>query len=223
MMMNAICKYCLMKFRVPERMIGQQVKCPACGKEFLCTAGSRPVDVLPLPPADAASAVQTTPQSPIASVPADQNIHYRCPRCQKSLVSPPKASGQKMNCPECGQRLQVPKQSPSATPAPVNRTILATEIPDAVAGRAQAAPISAPAPPVPAQEEILDEVIPVLPSARSPAKEPEPAGRRDYCLECGTNVTKRQRVLTCPNCGSLFCSARCFRDHDSHAHKSARR
>jgi DNA-directed RNA polymerase subunit RPC12/RpoP len=222
MFMNAICTYCHVKFRVPEKMIGQNVKCSACGKEFLCTAGSRPVDVLPSPPAAAASAVQTAPQARAASVQADQNIHYRCPRCQKSLVSPPKAAGQKMNCPDCGQRLQVPKQTPAATPAADNRTILASEIPDAVAGRAKSAPVSPPAPPVPAPQEILDEVIPVLPAARSSAPEPEPAGR-DYCLECGTNVTKRQRVLTCPNCGSLFCSARCFRDHDSHAHKSARR
>jgi hypothetical protein len=44
-----------------------------------------------------------------------------------------------------------------------------------------------------------------------------PAGR-EACLECGLDITGRQRVQTCPDCGSLFCSAMCIREHRRHAH-----
>jgi hypothetical protein len=43
-------------------------------------------------------------------------------------------------------------------------------------------------------------------------------GRPENCLECGVSLAQRSRVQTCPDCGSLFCSARCYREHRYHAH-----
>lgn len=57
---------------------------------------------------------------------------------------------------------------------------------------------------------------PVVPSlAAVPAS---PTTRRDGCLECGRELAAR--TLTCPDCGSLFCAAACFRSHRYHAHPS---
>jgi DNA-directed RNA polymerase subunit RPC12/RpoP len=51
----------------------------------------------------------------------------------------------------------------------------------------------------------------------TPAAAPA-AGPRESCLECGVDVTKRSRVQTCPDCGSLLCSAQCYREHRYHSH-----
>jgi hypothetical protein len=45
---------------------------------------------------------------------------------------------------------------------------------------------------------------------------------RPLSNECGADVSDRPRVQACPDCGSLFCSARCFREHRYHAHPSRR-
>jgi DNA-directed RNA polymerase subunit RPC12/RpoP len=47
---------------------------------------------------------------------------------------------------------------------------------------------------------------------------PAPLAERVSCLECGKDITNRARLQTCPHCGSPFCSAMCYREHQQHAH-----
>jgi DNA-directed RNA polymerase subunit RPC12/RpoP len=138
-------------------------------------------------------------------------IRYSCPRCKKSLESPVSFAGQKLHCPDCNQRLQIPQPS-TPPPPPVNKTILATEEPAAPAAH------RSPLPEPPAVPEVV-EVVEEAPSRRAPA----PSGRREICLECGADVTERARVQTCSDCGSLLCSAMCYREHRYHAHSQRKR
>lgn len=193
MFMNATCPSCGHRWRVPECTLGQQVKCPACAGLVLSGPASL-LSAAGVVPSPAPVTAREVPQARAVSPQTEQTIHYRCARCGKSLESPAHLAGHKVNCPDCGQRLQVPQ----AAAVPVS----------------PAAPPSAPAP--------LAEVEPIL--TVLPASHPAPAdpARREYCLECGVDVTERSRVQTCPACGSLFCSARCFREHNYHAHPSRR-
>jgi DNA-directed RNA polymerase subunit RPC12/RpoP len=172
-------------------MFGQLVQCPACSKPYPCASASPPSLAVAPPPA------QGLPPARPAQAGPDQAIHYRCPSCSKPLESAASLAGHKINCPGCGQRLRVPQ--PTAGPPPV---IVVPQAPLAS---------TPPAPPVTG-----GELATVLPTA-SPAPPPRP---RESCLECGVDVTERPRVQTCPDCGSLFCSARCYREHRYHAHPS---
>jgi DNA-directed RNA polymerase subunit RPC12/RpoP len=136
-------------------------------------------------------------------------IRYTCPRCKKSLESPASFAGQKLNCPDCGQRLQIPQpSSPPPTPA-INKTILATEEP-------------IPSPPARTSQQLVQAFVPPAPVPTVELVE-EAATRRESCLECGIDITQRARVQTCPDCGSLFCSAGCYREHRHHAHSRRRK
>ncbi len=46
-------------------------------------------------------------------------IHYRCPTCRSPLESRDSEAAQKVACPTCGQRMEVPR--PAKTPLPVDR------------------------------------------------------------------------------------------------------
>jgi DNA-directed RNA polymerase subunit RPC12/RpoP len=201
MFMNVRCPACGHKYRVPERMLGQQAQCPACSKFFQCGSASPPSLATHALPSEAPPAVQAMPQARAADIQPAQVIHYRCPRCSKPLESAAHLTGHKVNCPDCGQRLQIPQSSTELPPV--------AAIPQAPVARLH------PAPPPPEEEVILT----VLP-AHAPAP---PPGRRESCLECGVDITERPRVQTCPDCGSLFCSARCYREHRYHAHPSCGR
>jgi DNA-directed RNA polymerase subunit RPC12/RpoP len=198
MFMNVTCPGCGKRCRVPESAFGQQVKCPMCSTLFQCGSVPPPSETRPLP-TENPPPVQVSPQVRDAESQADPTIRYSCPRCRKSLESPAHAAGQKINCPDCGRRLQIP-QTPTPT-ASVPVRIIASTPP--------------PAPP-PVKEELIPTVI------KAPPPEPPPV-RREHCLECGANITDRPRVHTCPDCGSLFCSAMCYREHHHHAHSSRRR
>jgi predicted Zn finger-like uncharacterized protein len=212
MFMNVTCPACGHKWRVSERMLGQQVKCPACSKSFPCGSVSPPSLATPPTPADQPP-VRVTPQAQAAQAQQDHTIHYRCPRCAKPLESPVHMAGSKGNCPDCGQRLQIPHASNPPPPSPVNKTMLAVEEPAATATPQLPVAGTPPAPPAPVTEEILT----VLPVSSPAPPAPAPA-LRESCLECGVDITRRARVLTCPDCGSLFCSAGCYREHSYHAH-----
>jgi DNA-directed RNA polymerase subunit RPC12/RpoP len=208
MFMNIACPSCGHRCRVPERSLGQQVVCPKCSQPFQCGSVSPPsLTAHPLA-SGKTSTVQEMPQARSISIQPVPSIHYRCARCNKPLESPADLAGHKVNCPDCGQRLQIP-QAPSTLPPPENKTILAAE-----EQPCSAVPVSvvhaASRPPV--EEEPILTALPASPPA------PATSVRREYCLECGGEVTQRSRVQTCPDCGSLFCSARCYRDHCYHAH-----
>ena len=192
MFMNVSCPLCGKKCRVPESALGGEVLCPACEKRFQCGTASPPSLVTrPIPEKPATDRVQLTPEVSTAQAQASDQIHYRCPRCTKPLQSPAKMAGEKANCPECGQRLQIPLAQPVA---PVNPVVTIV-----------------PQPPVASSKNKKPKAVVAAPSA--------PA-RSENCLECGIDVSQRQRLQTCPDCGSLFCSARCYREHRYHAHPS---
>jgi len=212
MFMNVACPTCGHNCRFPERLIGQQVKCPACSNLFQCGTMSLPSLAARPITAERSSSVQPMPPARAVHVQPNQEIHYRCPGCGKSLQSPGHMAGHKVNCPDCGQRLQIP---PSSTPAaPIYQrtgTVEESSAPAAPHAASSGAQLAASAA---AEKEVILTVLPV-------ASPPAPP-RHEYCLECGVDVTQRSHVQTCPDCGSLFCSARCYREHNYHAHPSRR-
>jgi DNA-directed RNA polymerase subunit RPC12/RpoP len=168
-------------------------------------------------PAEPAQPAPATPPNRTVLAQSEAMIRYTCPRCKKSLESPASFAGQKLNCPDCNQRLQIPQSSaPPATP-PVNKTIVATEtIPPA-----SAPPPSYPQPAPPAAIPVARPPVQVELVERSQPLdrlEEMPPAQRENCLECGVDLARRSRVQTCPDCGSLFCSAACYREHTYHAH-----
>lgn len=208
-MLNYVsCPNCQAYCPVPDLPAGQQARCPSCQAP------------LPLPDQAASSFGKPVP-SPNKTVLAEPEamIRYTCPKCKKNLESPASFAGQKLNCPGCKQRLQIPQPPPPlpTVAAAANKTVLATiaEPPSTVA---QAAPsqlsVPPPHPPFvdPSELEVIHEVSPV----------PAPV-EREHCLECGKDVTRQKRAQTCADCGSLFCSANCYREHRYHAHEKRKK
>jgi hypothetical protein len=149
-------------------------------------------------------------------------IRYSCPRCKKSLESPVSFAGQKLYCPDCNQRLQIPQPS---TPPPmplVNKTMLATEEPAAPAASQASGPRAQPAPVPTALPSVKVEVVEVV-EDNSPTADRAALAGRESCLECGVGLSRRGRVQTCPDCGALFCSAGCYREHRYYAHAPKRK
>ncbi len=149
----------------------------------------------------------------------EATIRYTCIRCKRTLESPASFAGRKLNCPSCNQRLQIPQPSTPAAP-PVNKTVLAPEVTasaghDDVPMAIEPQSPSASPPPVP-QSQGIPAAPPTVPLAPQPT-------RRETCLECGVDLTQRQRVQTCGDCGALLCSAACEREHRYHAHRRRRR
>jgi DNA-directed RNA polymerase subunit RPC12/RpoP len=203
MIATVSCPSCGHKFHLPESSQGAEARCPACLNSF-------PIPSSPPSPLMARSAPAPMPRAPDPAnrtilAQTEAMIRYNCPRCKKALESPASFAGQKLNCPDCNQRLQIPLPPIPSAP-PINKTILATQEPEAAfAPPSSRSPAQSP-PAVPAmQAELVEEV------RAAPA-------RRENCLECGVDVTNRGRVQTCPDCGSIFCSASCYREHNHHAH-----
>lgn len=203
------CANCGAYYPLPDPTTGIAPRCPSCFVPFQA----------PAQPAVAAAptsvpAVPTASPNKTVLAESEPMIRYGCPKCRKALESPASFAGTKLNCPGCNQRLQIPlpPPPPAAPAAPVNKTILALGEPSA-ASMPQALPPAPQQPPVeaaPFEVEVVDEPAPVVKQAPPPA--------RESCLECGVDVTKRSRVQTCPDCGSQFCSAQCYREHRYHAH-----
>lgn len=192
---NLLCKVCGYQYPAVQVPAGHRVECPSCQSPFV------PESLLHR----ASQAAQNNPPAAAPSrtilAPLDEPIRYVCPKCKKSLESPRNMAGEKLNCPACGQRLQIP-QPPAALP-PQNKTLLALEH-----GSPALAPPPAAPPPL-----ITTEVIEVVDVARE-----APAPPIHHCLECGRGVVGSERLLTCPDCGSTFCSAGCMREHSRFAH-----
>jgi DNA-directed RNA polymerase subunit RPC12/RpoP len=185
-----------------EPVAGPEMRCPACFSLF------------PVKPAAASPLLARSVAAPPPAAPAvnrtilaqpEAMIRYTCPRCKKSLESPASFAGQKSNCPDCNQRLQIPQPTTPPAAPPLNKTILAAVEPPS----ARPAPA---VPPVPAANvELVHEAVVAEPL------------RREHCLECGVDMTRRSRVQTCPDCGSLLCSAACYREHHHQAHAAKKK
>jgi hypothetical protein len=204
---TATCPFCGHKSRPTQYAPGQEVQCPAC------------LNLFPIKPpapsllargaaAEPKPAAPATPPNRTLLAEPEAMIRYTCPRCQKSLESPVSFAGQKMHCPDCNQRLQVPQPSTPVAP-PINKTILATEEPPP-------APASRTAP------RVNVEVVEVVEESPPPRRGGGSA-RRESCLECGVNLEQRARVQTCPDCGAVFCSAGCYREHRYYSHAPKRK
>jgi DNA-directed RNA polymerase subunit RPC12/RpoP len=223
MFMNVVCPTCGKKCRVAESALGQVAQCPACAQSFQCGSVSpKSLQTFPVP-ADRSAQVSLTPQ--VNTVDGIGNaVHYRCPRCARQLVSPAHQAGQKINCPDCSQRLQIPQTSENLQNSKVDPAALAasqrTAVPDAYARLVGTEPVPFDAV-LPTLNQPTPTVHAVSPSPGHPAI-PSPI-RVESCLECGVDLTHRTRAHTCPDCSSLLCSASCFREHRYHAHPSRRR
>jgi DNA-directed RNA polymerase subunit RPC12/RpoP len=219
MVVNVTCPTCGNKCRFPEEGARQGSRCPACLN--LVPIESAPPSLLARSPVADPAPADAVNRTVLAQ--PEPMIRYSCPRCKKSLESPASLAGQKLHCPECNQRLQIPQ--PSTPPPPVNKTMLAVEEtrapsitpgpssypppPPAVPPPGRTAQGKAGAEPWDAREAVPD----------SPTRDPSASStRREHCLECGVDLTQHVRVHTCPECGSLLCSARCYREHSDHAH-----
>ena len=217
MYMNVACPTCGSACRVPESALGQVVACPACTKRFQCGTVA-PRSLVTRPVADPPAAVHETPTVRAADGVTEERIHYRCPKCSHALESPAHLAGTKTNCPSCNQRLQIPRSSAAARPA--HGSLLGTpQSPSAVPVQLVDTPMAT-MPPAP----LIPTVTPVATPPPVTAAPPAPAApaRGESCLECGIDLTHRARVQTCPDCGSIFCSAGCYREHRYHAHSSRR-
>jgi hypothetical protein len=180
------CPICGNCYRLAQPPLGGQSLCPAC-RSLVPVAAPPTPSLLSRPPAETPAQNRTILAEP------EPMIRYSCPRCKKALEAPAGFAGQKLNCPGCQQRLQIPQ--PAALPAapPLNKTILATEEPPSVG------------------ELGPPRVV----------KMGKPL-RIESCRECGVDVSQ-MRVETCPDCSALLCSDRCYREHRYQVHSSRRR
>jgi DNA-directed RNA polymerase subunit RPC12/RpoP len=208
MVANVTCPTCGHTYRLLEHVPGQEAQCPACLNLFLVKAPTPSLLSRPAAPGPAVSVPASPPNRTILAQ-SEAMIRYNCPRCKKSLESPVSFAGQKLNCPDCTQRLQIPQPPSPPSAPPANKTILAALEPAASPASAIPSRNVSPPPAIPLLK-VVEEAIPAVELA-SPAQ-------RESCLECGVDVTRRSRVQTCPDCGSLFCSAACYREHHHHAH-----
>jgi DNA-directed RNA polymerase subunit RPC12/RpoP len=195
MLQTVACPKCGDPLRIPPSMLGQEVQCAACLHRFAARAAAAP-----LPPAGG----PTPPPNRTVLAEPEAMIHYSCPRCKKPLESPVSFAGQKLNCPGCGQRLQIPQPAAPQAPA-LNKTMLATQASGPGSSGTGLQPAAGALVPTVDVEVVND----------APKATPV---RRDCCLECGVDVSQRPRVQTCPDCGTLLCSSMCYRAHRYYAH-----
>ena len=212
MAVTILCPTCGTQVPAREPVPGQAARCPNCFN--LLPDRPAPTAAIAAQPEVVSGGVPSAPNRTVLAEP-EAMIRYTCSRCKRTLESPVSFAGQKLNCPSCNQRLQIPQPSTPAAP-PINKTVLAqeeTSAPGPAYVSMTPTPVtpSAAAQPAPQAPE-----IPTLPVAPQPT-------RREGCLECGTDLTNRQRVQTCGDCGALLCSAACQREHRYHAHSRRRR
>jgi hypothetical protein len=95
-------------------------------------------------------------------------VRFQCPACQSVLECPERKAGEKIVCPKCGQRLQIPRPAPPQR----NRTVLG-RVMDAVTRPAQAKPRPASSAPAQAPRPAPAGRKATAPAPRRPASAPE--------------------------------------------------
>jgi DNA-directed RNA polymerase subunit RPC12/RpoP len=109
-------------------------------------------------------------------------IQFACPRCQKVLQAEESATGNKVDCPGCGQRLQVP------APA-LNKTLLGTLIPE-----------SPPAPAIPVVPPVASQIREIKPEEAPP----EITWQCSTCqAQLRTPAVVAGQSVTCPTCNQV--------------------
>ena len=155
-----ICLSCKNKLQAPDTLAGKKAKCPKCGT--LVQVDS------PLPDMDldhhglAGHTVSSTVGVDLASQAENRTvlaqpegmIRYTCPRCKRSLESPASFAGQKLNCPGCSQRLQIPQRSALPSP-PVQETAAAAAVATALPSGPEAIDVEPAAPALTGAKRLL--------------------------------------------------------------------
>lgn len=154
------CPGCGSKYEFPAAMVGKRGRCAKCGVEF----------TVPVP-------VATKPDPPRQSD-APQYIGVACYLCGTRMYGSPSQVGQKLKCPDCGARTELP-------PPPKPK---AKNIPAAMEGE---------------QYELWDADAQPLPSELI-ARQPKYIAVR--CRQCDTLMyaTEQQvgQRIACPDCGT---------------------
>jgi DNA-directed RNA polymerase subunit RPC12/RpoP len=110
-------------------------------------------------------------------------VRYLCPMCKKVLTANDAEAGGKLDCPQCGQRLEVPAP-------PLNKTILGEiqEGPEAAGTEPRQGAFATPPPIRSAATENIPTAIPV-----------DPPGAQDKLGGDGSGIG---RLMPCPACGN---------------------
>lgn len=98
------CPVCSKQVRVPDRLLGKDVRCPKCGTVFLVHDGSgfqEPTESVP---------------EPAPSQPAP--LECDCPACSKQIRVPDRLLGKNVRCPSCGHVFLVYDGRVPQAPAP---------------------------------------------------------------------------------------------------------
>lgn len=114
---------------------------PSAEPVLMAKAVTPPPKAAPIPakPVHSGSPPNRTILASLA--PPEEPIRYYCPRCGHAGTAPRSQAGQKLPCPQCGQRLRLPL--PPSPPS--NQTILASLAPAGPAPRPAAAQVAPPA------------------------------------------------------------------------------
>lgn len=197
-MIRFACPTCKAVLKAPPRKAGDEVACPKCGQRVLIPNPVKPAEAPNLSPN---FAPKPNPVNRTVLAQPEAMIHYSCPRCKKLLEAPVHCAGQKIHCPDCNQRLQIPQPTtPAPAPQPpLNKTILANEEP--LQGVVGANPPTTPAAKVELLDEVADTSIPVLDLADEPGTKASP-DTRTLPADWLDNVRKRVKNIRRRNEGS---------------------
>lgn len=170
-----------------------------------------------------------------------------CPTCQHTLKIEEGQMGRRHTCPSCNSPFLAGAShgagAPPAASPPINKTMLgeieppiryncprckkALEDPASEAGTKKPCPYCGQRVQVPVAKAVaplnktmLGQAEADAPSTSNvPTAKSLPEARLERCLECGRDVTNWTNILTCQDCGSIFCSSGCIREHRYHAHE----
>jgi hypothetical protein len=210
-MMRFQCPTCQKKLKAPDDAVGQKTSCPRCGQRLQVPppfqARDKTVLGEPMPDAAALPSEGVFPAhsvsgpdwlKDVASQPADPSV----PASYVPPLDTPAPGQVFVVCPKCGRRisLQPHEMFLTITCARCDANFRPGSPQPAPAGGADTGRVAGSAP----------DVVEVIGEA--------PPSQHQNCLECGADMTGQSRVQMCPHCACLLCSARCYREHDYHAH-----
>jgi hypothetical protein len=130
-------------------------------------------------------------------------IRFSCPACKCVLESPDHKAKLKINCPKCGQRLQIPSPANKTVlgvPLQPNKTVLGAPLEE----QSPIGPAWMTNPPAVQRPLAMSDVL-STPADAFPLDElevlqtPRKSSREKYCHECGTVI--RFRAEICTHCG----------------------
>jgi DNA-directed RNA polymerase subunit RPC12/RpoP len=189
------CPTCQNKLAIPEGQVGKRHTCPQCQALFVAGKSEPAIPPSAPPPEPSMLAGAGAPPSP---APAGLN------KTMLGETEPPI----RYSCPRCKKPLEDPaSEAGNKKPCPY-------------CGQRIQVPVPAPG----ANKTMLGQETPTATAAppQIPYAQPGTAAGQHRCLECGRDVSGWDKLFTCQDCGSLFCSSLCIREHRYHAHERRR-